>query len=373
MKAMIFAAGLGTRLKPITDTLPKALVPVCGRPLIEHVCRKLMASGINEAVVNIHHFADKIEAWAEVQDWVVTSEEDWEGMDDKEGKIFIEFSDERDMLLETGGAVLHARKYLEGCGHFLIHNVDIFSNADIKWLESQVRQDALATLLVSRRQTKRYLLFHPETMKLVGWLNTDQNDHHLADQSLRVEDCRALGFSGIHILSDEVLELMDEYVKEKNLPVDKVKGTKFPIMNFYMWAAARRPIYGAVAENLDFLDVGKLDTIELAEAYAKKAVFANGSRKNGNRYAKRGVFANGSSKNADWYAKQGVFANGSLKSCKFNEYEIFRKHYLAALWRNSGQPLLLRGRSTLLHHYHRNPIRTPAHQAGGLCALAVRT
>ncbi len=267
MKAMIFAAGLGTRLKPITDTLPKALVPVCGKPLIEHVCRKLMASGINEAVVNIHHFADKIETWATEQDWLVTSKEKWEktAPEDRQGRMFIEMSDERAMLLETGGAVLHARRYLEGCGRFLIHNVDIFSNADLNWLEAQVRPDALATLLVSERKTTRYLLFHPETMRLVGWLNTDQNDWHLADRSLKVEDCRALGFSGIHIMSDEVFGLMDEYIKERELPVDEAKGTKFPIMNFYMWAAKRRPVYGAVAENLDFLDVGKLDTIELAE------------------------------------------------------------------------------------------------------------
>ncbi len=271
MKAMIFAAGLGTRLKPITDTLPKALVPVCGKPLIEYVCRKLMASGINEAVVNIHHFAGKIEAWAEEQDWVVTSGQEWEETAGREGKMFIELSDERKMLLETGGAVLHARRYLEGCGRFLIHNVDIFSNADLEWFAGQVRPDALATLLVSERRTTRYLLFHPETMRLVGWLNTDKNDYHLEDQSLKVEDCRALGFSGIHILSDEVLDMMDEYVKEKGLPVDDESGTKFPIMNFYMWACMKRPIYGVVAENLDFLDVGKLDTIELAEAYAKKA------------------------------------------------------------------------------------------------------
>ncbi len=290
MKAMIFAAGLGTRLKPMTDVMPKAMVPVGGRPLIEHVCRKLMASGINEAVVNVHHFADQIETWAEEQDWVVTSAEEWrkvrnadgenrneeasdDGMEpdsDVTGKMFMEFSDERKLLLETGGAVLHARKYLEGCGRFLIHNVDIFSNADLRWLEQQVKPDALATLLVSERKTTRYLLFHPETMRLVGWLNTDQNDYHLADKALKVEECRALAFSGIHILSDRILDLMDEYVRERNLPVDNELGTKFPIMNFYMWAAVKCHIYGAVAEELDFLDVGKLDTIELAENYIKR-------------------------------------------------------------------------------------------------------
>ena len=106
---MIFAAGLGTRLKPITDTMPKALVPVGGRPLIEHVVRKLKSSGIESVVVNVHHFADKIEAWIGEQDL----------------EVRLSISDERALLLETGGAVLHARPYLEGCGSFLIHNVDI--------------------------------------------------------------------------------------------------------------------------------------------------------------------------------------------------------------------------------------------------------
>jgi NDP-sugar pyrophosphorylase family protein len=253
MKAMIFAAGLGTRLKPITDTLPKALVPVCGRPLIEYVCRKLRAAGIEEAVVNVHHFADKIENWISGQDIL---------------SLYV--SDERNQLLETGGAVLHARRYLEGCGRFLIHNVDIFSNADINWLESQVRDDALATLMVSKRPTTRFLLFHPQTMRLVGWHNTDTGDYSLADKSLAVEDCLAYGFSGIHIMSDRVFAMMDEYVEERGLSVDPENGVRFPIMSFYLWAAMKAPIYGAVAENLDFLDVGKLDTLELAEQYVSK-------------------------------------------------------------------------------------------------------
>lgn len=250
MKSMIFAAGLGTRLKPITDTLPKALVPVCGKPLIEYVCRKLKAAGIEEAVVNVHHFADKIEDWIGQQD-IMT----------------LMVSDERKQLLETGGAVLHARRYLEGCGSFLIHNVDIFSNADLKWLESQMKEDALATLLVSNRPTTRFLLFHPQTMRLVGWHNTDSGDYNLADKSIALEDCVAYGFSGIHIMSDTVFALMDEYVAERGLEVDPESGVRFPIMSFYLWASVRRPIYGVVAQNLDFLDVGKLDTLDLAEQF----------------------------------------------------------------------------------------------------------
>lgn len=264
MKSMIFAAGLGTRLKPITDSLPKALVPVCGQPLIELTCRKLISSGINQAVVNIHHFADKIQDWAQQQDWIVTSEDELE-----EGKIFLQFSDERQQLLETGGAVLHARRFLEGCGSFLIHNVDILSNADLKWLESQVRVDALATLLVSKRETSRFLLFHPQTMRLVGWHNTNTGDYKLTDESMAISDCLAFGFSGIHILSDKVLGLMEEYAKWRNLPVEDPAGVKFSIMNFYLWAAVEYPLYGVVAEDLSFLDVGKLDALAPAEEFVK--------------------------------------------------------------------------------------------------------
>lgn len=267
MKAMIFAAGLGTRLKPITDTLPKALVPVCGKPLIEHVARKLQAAGINDAVVNVHYFADKVEEWVDSQEWIVRSQGDI-----PVGSMHFDISDERELLLETGGAVLHARPYLEGCGRFLIHNVDILSNCDIAWLESQVKSDALATLLVSERKTSRFLLFEHETLRMVGWMNTDTGDYSVVSPDIVPAECRALAFSGIHILSDEVLAMMDEYVKEKGLPVDEVKGTRFPIMSFYMWAAARKPIYGVVSEDLQFIDVGKLDALKPAEEFVKAEV-----------------------------------------------------------------------------------------------------
>lgn len=265
MKAMIFAAGLGTRLKPLTDTLPKALVPVCGKPLIEYVSRKLMAAGFDEAVVNIHYFADKIEQWANEQSWIVYNKDE-----KKEGNMLIEFSDERAQLLETGGAVLFAKRYLEGCGSFLIHNVDILSNCDLNWLVSQHKEDALATLVLSRAETTRFLLFDPKTMRLVGWWNTDSGSYHVISPEYVPEECLRFAFSGIHMLSDRVLALMEEYVKVKELPVDEQKGTRFPIMNFYMWAAMREPIYGVVAEDLDFVDVGKLDALRPAEEFVGK-------------------------------------------------------------------------------------------------------
>lgn len=262
---MIFAAGLGTRLKPLTDTLPKALVPVCEKPLLEHVARKLMAAGFDEAVVNIHYFADKIEEWVATQSWIVCSKEE-----KKEGTMLFEFSDERAQLLETGGAVLHARRFLEGCGSFLIHNVDILSDCDVHWFASQVKTDALASLLVSDRKTTRFLLFAPDTLRLVGWMNTDSGDYHVISPEIIPSQCRALAFSGIHIMSDRVFALMDEYLKEKELPIDIVNGTRFPIMSFYMWAAAREPIYGVVADSLEFIDVGKLDALRPAEEFVMR-------------------------------------------------------------------------------------------------------
>ena len=262
---MIFAAGLGTRLKPLTDTLPKALVPLCEKPLLEHVARKLMAAGFDEVVVNIHYFADKIEEWAATQSWIVCSKEE-----KKEGTMLFEFSDERAQLLETGGAVLHARRFLEGYGSFLIHNVDILSDCDVHWFASQVKTDALASLLVSDRKTTRFLLFAPDTLRLVGWMNTDSGDYHVISPEIIPSQCRALAFSGIHIMSDRVFALMDEYLKEKELPIDIVNGTRFPIMSFYMWAAAREPIYGVVADSLEFIDVGKLDALRPAEEFVMR-------------------------------------------------------------------------------------------------------
>lgn len=245
MKAMIFAAGLGTRLKPITDSLPKALVPVGGKPLIEHVSRKLKASGIDEAVVNVHHFADKIEAWIGEQNIMK-----------------LEISDERSVLLETGGAVLHARRYLEGCGLFLIHNVDIISDLDIRWFESQADEDALATLLVSERKTSRYLLFAPDTMRLVGWMNVSTGEVRSPYPDIDPAACRKLAFSGIHIMSDRIFDIMDLYALRRGLDME---NPRFPIMDFYLSVCAEYDIYGVEAEELHLVDVGKLDSLEMAE------------------------------------------------------------------------------------------------------------
>lgn len=266
MKAIIFAAGLGTRLKPLTDTLPKALVPVCEKPLLEHIARKLQKSGINDIVINVHYFAEKIVKWIGEQEWIERGEKSCNSR-----KLHIEISDERDLLLETGGAVLHAAPLLKGCDRFLIHNVDIISNCNLKWFESQVKEEAIASLLVCDRPTTRYLLFNPDTMQLVGWMNSESGEYLVTSPEIDPTGCKALSFAGIHILSEKVFELMDHYIKERGLPIDDKNGTRFPIMSFYIWAARNYPIYGVEDKNLDFIDVGKLDAIQPAEEFIKKS------------------------------------------------------------------------------------------------------
>lgn len=249
MKAMIFAAGLGTRLKPITDTLPKALVPVCGKPLIEHVCSRLKGAGIDGAVVNVHHFADKVQQWAREQEIMA-----------------LDISDERAHLLETGGAVLHAREYLDGCGSFLIHNVDILSDLDISWFAAQVSPDAMATLLVSDRKSSRQLLFDPDTMRLVGWRNNSTGEIRTPYSDLDPDDCLALAFSGIHIMSDSVFDIMKKYTQTHGLCISS-QPARFPVIDFYLWACAHHNVYGVKAVNLHLIDVGKLDSLEAAENF----------------------------------------------------------------------------------------------------------
>lgn len=263
MKTLIFAAGLGTRLKPLTDTLPKALVPVCGKPLLEHVLEKLASCRNPETaaplfdgyVVNVHHFADKIEDWLSEHGLLA----------EHGGQV--EVSDERECLLETGGGILHARPYLEGCGSFLVHNVDILSDLDVPWFVSRVRPDSVATLLVSERKTSRYLLFAPDTMRLVGWTNISTGEVRSPYPDLDPSRCRAMAFSGIHILSDEVFDIMQSYASDRGLITSDGSAARFPIMDFYLSVCNTYNIYGVPADNLNLIDVGKLDSLFHAESF----------------------------------------------------------------------------------------------------------
>lgn len=249
MKAMIFAAGLGSRLKPLTDTMPKALVPVAGCPMLEHVILKLKASGFTEIVINIHHFGEQI------IDFLKTN---------NDFGLTIHISDERDRLLDTGGGIRKARLFFENSGEpFLVHNVDILSDMNLKELyDFHMQSGSVATLLASRRTTSRYLLFNTER-KLRGWINKDTGQvkpegfHY--DESLY----REYAFSGIHVFSPAVFRLME---------APRWEG-KFSIMDFYLATCGQTDYSGYLAEKLELIDIGKPETLAWAEEFVKKLTF----------------------------------------------------------------------------------------------------
>lgn len=252
-KAMVFAAGLGTRLKPLTDKMPKALVPVNGIPLIEHVFNRLISAGFNDIIVNVHHFADMIEDWANS---AILHEF-------KDKGIRISISDEREQLLDTGGGLAHASSLLTASnpnGKVLIHNVDIISNADLNQLWNYSKE-ADAVLLVSKRKTARYLVFDND-MKLIGWTNIRTHEvrspypelHEFlvnaAVESLDIAETYHLrAFAGIHCINTSLLEQM------------KTCPEKFSIIDFYLDICNMAKIKGYEQEGLQITDVGKMDTL----------------------------------------------------------------------------------------------------------------
>lgn len=236
MKAMIFAAGLGTRLKPLTDTVPKALVPVGGQPLLHHVLTRLIDAGINDFVINVHHFSDQIYEYLGKTGFNAT----------------IEVSDETSALLDTGGGIKKARKLLEGDGWFLAHNVDILSNLDIASFIRSRHDGAVAILAVSERETFRYLLFDDD-MRLVGWTDLRTGEVRTPFRDINPQKCRKLAFSGIHLIHDSIFRAMED------------EPDCFPIMDFYIRNADRLPIFGIECKNLNILDVGKLSSLDAAE------------------------------------------------------------------------------------------------------------
>lgn len=236
---MLFAAGLGTRLRPLTDYMPKALVPVGGRPLLDITSSKLREAGTTEMVINVHHFANQI------VDYVSTHEM---GMD-------VRISDESEQLLDTGGGLKKALSMFSSDDHspILIHNVDILSNADLAaFYESN--QDVDVALMVSSRQTQRYLLFD-DNMRMVGWTNIATGEIRSPFGSIDVSKCHKYAFSGIHVVNPSIAKLMEEWPE------------KFPIMDFYIKNCAQMTIRGVHNSNLRLLDVGKQDTLTAAEEF----------------------------------------------------------------------------------------------------------
>ena len=244
-QAMIFAARLGTRLKPLTDTMPKALVPVGGRPLLDINIRRLMAQGYDRFVVNIHHFAQQIVDYVNEQDYAP----------------LVHFSDESAQLLETGGGLKKAAPLFRDDQPILIHNVDILDNVNYDWFARQHQTDEDAVLLVSRRKTKRYLLFD-NAMHLMGWKNIETGEIKSPYEYVRRtglsqhgEELNMFAFSGIHSFSPRLFSLMERF------------PDRFPIIDFYLSVCHRAPIVGLVKDDLRLMDVGKLETLDQAEIF----------------------------------------------------------------------------------------------------------
>ena len=251
---MIFAAGLGTRLKPLTDTLPKALVPLAGKTLLQWQIEKLKAAGIRDIVVNIHHFPDMIINYLK---------------DNDNFGCNIQVSDERDMLLETGGGLRKAEEKFRSLGvqefrssneGILICNVDILSNINIPTLLQAYNPNEMGVVVVSERETQRYLLFNDEN-RLCGWTNiaTGEVRGPIADYQSPIAN-RQLAFSGMQVLSPRIFDCMDEVVKQK--------GEKFSLIDLYLSIAQKEILRAYIPENYRMMDVGKIDQISEAESFA---------------------------------------------------------------------------------------------------------
>lgn len=237
MKALIFAAGKGTRLKPFTDHHPKALAVVNGVPLLERNIKYLQSYGINDFVINVYHFGHQI------VDFV------------KKNSNFgakIEFSDEKAELLETGGGLVFARKFLDFDEDFLIMNADILTDLDLNsFIKYHQEKKDFATLAVSDRVSSRKLLFN-EAMILRGWLNVQTGEQRLAEFN---KGFKPLAFSGVHCINPRIFEKI------------KRKG-KFSIMEEYLDLMHTEEIHG-FEHHANLIDVGRPESILAAEKIFK--------------------------------------------------------------------------------------------------------
>lgn len=239
---MIFAAGLGTRLRPLTDTRPKALIPVAGKTMLEHIILKLKNAGFNDITINIHHLGEQIIDF-------IKNKHSFD--------INIHISDERDNLLDTGGGILKARIFLEGDEPILIHNVDILSDIDLKALyQYHIDKQAEATLAVSNRATSRYLFFD-QNNRLCGWMNKTTGEVKPTCFNYQSAAYHPMAFGGIHIFSPSLFKRMEQKGWDK----------KFSIISFYLSVCRETNILGWPTTGSIWFDIGKPDTLAQAETY----------------------------------------------------------------------------------------------------------
>jgi len=227
MKAMIFAAGLGTRLQNETAEKPKALVEIGGKPLLQRVIEKLKTEGITEIVVNVHHFSELVISFIKQNNFGIP----------------IHISDETENLLDTGGGLKKASCYFTEVEPVLVYNVDIISNMNISQLIAEHRKSgALVTLVVRNRETQRYFKFDAEK-RLVGWINRKTGETKVSN-SENFDKAIEMAYSGIHIFNPEIFPLMPE-------------TDHFSVADFYLELAKTQKIMGFYDDSDLWMDVGK--------------------------------------------------------------------------------------------------------------------
>ncbi len=241
MKAMVFAAGLGTRLRPLTDNCPKALVEVNGVPMLEHVIRHITDCGFDEIIVNVHHFGDMVIDFVNSKKW--------------DAKVHI--SDERGELLDTGGGILKVRNMLDDGNPFLVHNADILTDLDLSAMfRHHAETGADVTLLVAQRETVRYLLFD-KAYRLQGWTNIMTGEVRPGGFKYDKDVHIPMAFGGVHVISPTIFDSLARYSTER----------KFSITPYYVSACRELKIMGySPSENYRWFDIGKPETLALAEA-----------------------------------------------------------------------------------------------------------
>lgn len=238
MEAMIFAAGLGTRLRPLTNNKPKAMVEVNGLPLIGHTILNLKHQGVKQITVNVHHFAKQITDYIKAEN---------------NFNIHINISDETKLLLDTGGGLKKAQPFFDGNQPIIVCNVDILTNLDIsEMLKVHNTSNAIATLAIRNRSTSRYFLFNRKH-NLVGWKNMKTQE---VKMSRKAANPRPIAFSGFQIISPTLLN----HIQQQG---------KFSIVETYLQLAKRHKIKGYSHQEDYWIDVGKHDTLKQANHLIK--------------------------------------------------------------------------------------------------------
>ena len=220
---------MGTRLKPLTDHVPKALLEWEGKPLLEHVILKLKSEGFNSILINVHHHAGMIMDFVEKKDRF---------------GIRIEFSHEKEQLLDTGGGIANASWFF-GPDPFLVYNVDVMSDINLRaLLQAHIQSGAMATLAVKERVTSRSLLMNDDGF-LKGWRDNRTGETILTGSS--ASGLTPIAFSAIHVMDPGIFELF---------PGDKC----FPLMPFYLELARTHPVYLYRHDRDRWTDMGKLES-----------------------------------------------------------------------------------------------------------------